>query len=70
MKLDKYDALIKPISCTGACFGGYKGMDTCGRCDGTGSQLTVRNKEGKMRYFPNTKEGNDDARKVAKEAIG
>lgn len=38
---------------------GHRGMDTCGKCDGTGSQLVV----GSHR-FPNTKKGYEEATAV------
>lgn len=37
---------------------GYRGMDRCPKCDGTGSVFFV---DG--RYFPNTKEGFEKAMK-------
>lgn len=51
------DAKIKATGCVRACFQGYKGMDTCGGCHGTGSQLVIPG--GKR--FPNTKRGYDEA---------
>jgi len=33
-------------------------MDSCGKCDGTGSGYYVKEKDtGKLRFFPNTKQG-------------
>lgn len=54
---------IKAIRCrAGNCFGGMKGNQTCHACDGTGSEISVQDGKGEWHYFPNTKEGDDDAR--------
>jgi len=42
----------RPVNCNRSCFYGMKGMDTCGGCGGTGSQLLANKKR-----FPNTQEG-------------
>ena len=44
------DAQIKTVMCT--CDRGYRGMDNCNKCDGTGSFLVF----GKERV-PNTRDG-------------
>lgn len=52
----------KPKSCE-FCMGiGYRGMDTCGKCRGTGSLLWVG-----AYHFPNTEEGWDRAMKKIEE---
>lgn len=43
----------KPIACVHCDFSsGQRGMDTCGKCDGTGSLLAYHG-----RYYPNTEKG-------------
>lgn len=52
------DDRIKVTGCT--CFQGYRGMDRCAPCDGTGSRLYIATETG-VQYFPNTKKGHDAA---------
>ena len=40
------------IACRAYCFQGQRGMDTCSKCGGTGSQLFYKGE-----YAPNTEEG-------------
>ena len=47
---DKKD--LKAITCIRHCYHGYRGMDMCGGCRGTGSQLMF---EGVS--YPNTENG-------------
>lgn len=46
------------------CLGGMKGNQTCHVCDGTGSELAVKDKKGEWHHFPNTKEGDAAARRI------
>jgi hypothetical protein len=48
------------VGCTCDMSSGTRGMDRCGRCDGTGSRLLVRSHH-QIFYFPNTMEGYVDA---------
>ena len=48
------DAQIVATACMGYCFNGYKGMDTCGKCHGVGSQLVL---VGMFKRYPNTHAG-------------
>ena len=50
----------KIVGCTCDFSGGYRGMDRCSRCDGTGSRFLVTTEAGPL-YFPNTKEGYEAA---------
>ena len=48
---EKFDP--KPVQCRHCDFGfGMRGMDRCGRCNGTGSGFWVKGK-----FYPNTKFG-------------
>lgn len=49
------DPRIKAIHCWAGCFGGYCGMDTCGKCDGIGSHLAIVGVPNKR--WPNTENG-------------
>lgn len=52
---------LKPVGCDACDFcSGQRGMDTCGKCDGTGSVFWVN-----RRRFPNTKAGYINACKEA-----
>lgn len=56
---------IKAIRCrAGNCLGGMKGNQTCHVCDGTASELMVKDAQGNYHYFPNTKEGDTAARRI------
>jgi hypothetical protein len=47
----------KPVRCWHCDFAsGYRGMDSCGKCKGTGSLLAFNGE-----WYPNTKEGYEDA---------
>lgn len=51
----------KPITCLHCDFGtGHRGMDSCGKCGGTGSQFVVW-VSGIPYYYPNTRGGYVDA---------
>ncbi len=50
----------KPTACP-ICFQGYRGMDRCAKCDGTGSIFIVGGKS-----FPNTKDGYEKAKGAKK----
>jgi hypothetical protein len=59
------DDRIVGVTCGHCDFGtGQRGMDSCGRCDGTGSQLFVR---GMPNRFPNTEQGYGDALRYLRE---
>lgn len=53
----------KVTGCTCDFSGGSRGMDRCSRCDGTGSRFLVA-LNGNVFYFPNTREGYEDACRV------
>jgi hypothetical protein len=56
---------IKAIRCrAGNCLGGMKGNQTCHVCDGTGSEIYVKDNTGQLHFFPNTREGDEEARKI------
>ena len=59
------DAKIVATGCLGYCFQGYKGMDTCGKCSGVGSQLVIPS--GKR--FPNTYAGYMEALAALRERL-
>jgi DnaJ-class molecular chaperone len=60
------DAKLKeptPRECDGHCDGGYRGMDSCGKCHGTGSVFRIGRANGQgFKRFPNTKHGYADAK--------
>ena len=52
---------LQPKTCPRCDFGsGYRGMDRCAACDGTGSGFWVGE-----RFFPNTEEGHKQAEEAA-----
>lgn len=47
----------RTVACTHCDFGtGQRGIDRCGKCDGTGSCFLCV-VDGEVLYFPNTREG-------------
>lgn len=58
-------SMIKATGCTCDFSRGTRGMDRCGRCDGTGSRLVIV-VDGQAQYFPNTKAGHDRAEAALK----
>lgn len=52
----------RPVACF-VCVGGHRGMDRCGKCDGTGSQFVIPD----GRRWPNTEAGWNAAVKAMEE---